>query len=274
MAVQRIVRHTPAANLFYAADLAYIHHTGFSGYARHAAPEFVRLLHRYDRQRQSAERVRAIGQPRRVVEIGCGGGIVARALSDAGYRVVGVDISPAMLRLARSHAPKARFSRGSWATTRIPPCDAIFAIGEILNYDNGFAGAPGARRRTHERDLSRFFARAFHSLSPGGLLVFDFMASTRRRTYRQFRLEGRDWTLVMRATARHGGKLLTRDLVLTRAQGPRRRRSEETHFVQIYSKRQMRRLLESAGFGVRMTDYIGRMRVFRSNVAAICVKPA
>ena len=45
-----------------------------------------------------------------VLDAGCGAGIpVARFLVDAGFRVTGVDVSAAMLRLARSHVPEARF---------------------------------------------------------------------------------------------------------------------------------------------------------------------
>ena len=257
---------------FYTTDLAYIHDVGFSGYARRAAPEIVRLLRGRDRAVHAA---RPAGQRSRqlIVEIGSGGGLVARALTDAGYRAVGLDISPAMIRLARSRAPRATFKRGSWATTPIPMCDAIVAIGEILSYDTRRGGRPDARRRQHEQDLSRLFERAFRSLRPGGLLIFDFMESTRRRTYRRFALSGKDWALVMRASANRSGTLLTRRLGLMRTIRGRKRRSQETHRVQIYSRRQMARMLEEAGFSVTLTRFIGRMRVFRSNVAAVCVKP-
>ena len=86
----------PTASLFYGADLAYIHDAGFGEFATRAAPEVVRLL-------------RANGVRRGlVVELGCGAGTVARALTDAGYDVLGVDISPAMIRLARTRAPRGK----------------------------------------------------------------------------------------------------------------------------------------------------------------------
>jgi 2-polyprenyl-3-methyl-5-hydroxy-6-metoxy-1,4-benzoquinol methylase len=38
-----------------------------------------------------------------VVDLRCGTGIYARAMTDAGYDVIGVDLSPAMIDIARSH---------------------------------------------------------------------------------------------------------------------------------------------------------------------------
>ncbi|HEY1905667.1 MAG TPA: methyltransferase domain-containing protein [Myxococcaceae bacterium] len=42
-------------------------------------------------------------------DVGCASGLPARTLLKAGFDVVGVDASPAMIALARVHAPGARF---------------------------------------------------------------------------------------------------------------------------------------------------------------------
>ncbi|BDM72512.1 methyltransferase [Streptomyces nigrescens] len=48
----------------------------------------------------------------RVLDVGCGTGLpTARQLSDAGHRVVGIDLSPSMVKLARDNAPGAEFHR-------------------------------------------------------------------------------------------------------------------------------------------------------------------
>jgi SAM-dependent methyltransferase len=77
----------------YAPDLAAIHDAGFGGFARDAAPGLLRRLRR------------AGIRDGLVVDIGCGSGIWARALTDAGYDVLGVDVSEAMLQIARRRAP-------------------------------------------------------------------------------------------------------------------------------------------------------------------------
>ncbi|MFJ9415973.1 class I SAM-dependent DNA methyltransferase [Streptomyces sp. NPDC101227] len=48
----------------------------------------------------------------RILDVGCGTGLpTARQLSDAGHRVVGIDLSPSMIKLARDNAPDAEFHR-------------------------------------------------------------------------------------------------------------------------------------------------------------------
>ncbi len=107
---------------FYGADQAAIHHEAFGDLAAQAA---ARLLSALD----------AAGLHRgTVVDLGCGSGILARIVSDAGYDVRGVDISEDMLRLARANAPGATFARGSLLDAELPHAVAVTAIGEALNY--------------------------------------------------------------------------------------------------------------------------------------------
>jgi ubiquinone/menaquinone biosynthesis C-methylase UbiE len=64
-----------------------------------------------------------IGQNVRLLDIACGTGIVARLAQDiAGdrARIVGVDVSPGMLAMARSMAPTIDWREGDAATCRPP----------------------------------------------------------------------------------------------------------------------------------------------------------
>ncbi len=55
----------------------------------------------------------------RVLDVGCGTGLpTARQLVDAGHEVVGVDLSPGMLDLARANVPGAAFHLGDLAALR------------------------------------------------------------------------------------------------------------------------------------------------------------
>jgi SAM-dependent methyltransferase len=75
---------------------------------------FDRIADRYDVTRGGLERGRRIGagvapwlRHGPVVEVGVGTGVVARELVDRGHPVVGVDLSPAMLRRARKRLGSA-----------------------------------------------------------------------------------------------------------------------------------------------------------------------
>jgi 2-polyprenyl-3-methyl-5-hydroxy-6-metoxy-1,4-benzoquinol methylase len=68
-----------------------------------------------------------------VVDLGCGSGIVSRAVAEAGYEVLGIDISPAMIALAKAHVPGGAFRVASVIATDIPPCIAVAAVGEVFN---------------------------------------------------------------------------------------------------------------------------------------------
>ena len=94
---------------FYGNDQASIHHTDFGDLARGAAK---RLL---------GELAAAGIDSGTVVDLGAGSGILARIVSDAGYDVVGVDISREMVALARVTAPLATFHCGSLLDAELPP---------------------------------------------------------------------------------------------------------------------------------------------------------
>jgi SAM-dependent methyltransferase len=81
-------------------------------------PPFDRIGKRYDesfveRDAQVAEGEWLVGRltgAARVLDLGCGSGLpTARQLVDAGFDVVGVDESPAMLALAERQAPGGRY---------------------------------------------------------------------------------------------------------------------------------------------------------------------
>jgi len=234
----------------YSTDLAHIHDAGFGAFATHVAPDLARLLRQHDLTGGT------------IVEMGCGSGAVARYLSECGYDVRGFDISAAMVRLARAKAPRARFRVASLTDARIPRAAAIIAVGEVVTYVPG--GMPALRQ---------FFQRAHQALQPGGVLLFDFIESARRRTYPTKTLGGRGWAIAVRAEFEESSQILTRTMATIRRVGHVTRRSRETHYVRIYSRDEVASALESAGFRVTMREAFGRRRLIAGDVAVVARKP-
>ena len=221
----------------YGEDLASVHDAGFLGVAREAA-RFV-----------AAELEQAGLEEGTVVELGCGSGATAAALGEAGHRVLGFELSEAMLRLARERAPGAKLLAGSLFDAELPRCDAVVAVGEVVNY----AFDP----RSSKRALAAFFARAREALRPGGLLVFDAAGPGRAPGGRSsgFR-HGEDWAVIFEAREDRGGRRLTRRITTFRRAGGGPgggwRRSDETHELRLYAASELARMLRRGGFRVRI----------------------
>jgi SAM-dependent methyltransferase len=232
------VKHPPEDA--YRDDLAYIHDVGFGGFATHAAPFVLELL--------KAGNIRR-GQ---VVELGCGSGIVAAALSGAGYDVLGFDISRAMVEMARKRAPAADIRHGSFLAAKFPPCVLVLAIGEIFNYLFD-------KHNTTAR-LSKVFRTIYKALVPGGLFIFDValvgrVPKGRRRSY----TVGGDWACLYEAEEDRQRMTLTRHITSFRKRGSAYHRDDEVHHLRLYERGWLVDELRSAGFRVRTVKAYGEL---------------
>lgn len=128
---------------------------GCDWYARTFGPRLLRLLE---------ERGYA---GTRVLDAGCGTGTLAMALTEAGYRVSGIDLSPAMLEVARAKDPERRVS---WTEADVTAFDLdpdrfdiITCVGDTLNH------------LPRIEDWTAAFRSFQRHLRPGGALFFDVM---------------------------------------------------------------------------------------------------
>jgi 2-polyprenyl-6-hydroxyphenyl methylase/3-demethylubiquinone-9 3-methyltransferase len=115
----------------------------------------------------AAARAAAVPPARRdgavLVDVGCGGGLLAPHVAGRGYRHVGVDLTESALRVAaRHHVTPLRADAAC-----VPLADAsadVVCAGEILE---------------HVTDTGAVAAEACRVLRPGGTLVIDTIADTR-----------------------------------------------------------------------------------------------
>lgn len=127
------------------------------------APDFERAPAQSD-QKALERLVRLADFPEgaRLLDAGCGPGLVAAAFLETGFRVVGVDLSPEMINRARK---RCAFAGGS----------AQFLVGSI--HDEGveamspFDGAYSRYVLHHVLDPLAFLKRQVDLVRPGGIVV-------------------------------------------------------------------------------------------------------
>lgn len=232
----------------YDADLAWIQHHGFGDFARGAAPGILDEL-----------AATGLGGGR-VVDLGCGSGVLLRELTEAGYDAVGVDVSPALLALARETAPDAELVQGSAWEVELPPCVAVTAIGEVLSYvPDGEAGAP---------DLGALLRRVAAALTAGGLFLFDVLVTGQGEpmAYRTKR-EGEGWTVEVEVEEDVPSARLHRRIVTSRLVAGRWRQGEETHRLRVLRPELLTERLEASGFDVATSEAYGRFALAQRRLA-------
>lgn len=108
----------------------------------------------------------------RILDVGCGGGLLSEALAQRGAHVVGVDASPGNIAAAQLHAAAQgvtvdyRLGEPAQALTPDERFDVVLAL-EVVE---------------HVSDVTAFLNTAAFCLAPGGMLF----ASTINRTWKSF----------------------------------------------------------------------------------------
>lgn len=95
-------------------------------------------------------------RPKRVLDVGCGNGTLARRLVDAGFDVTGVDWDPKAVSLASQRVPEARFSVARFEEA--PP-------------SSNFDAAVSTEVIEHLFDPNELLQFAFQALRPGGTFI-------------------------------------------------------------------------------------------------------
>ncbi len=189
-------------------------------------------------------------RPVRLLECGCGTGNMTLPLARLGYEVTASDISDEMLAVASEKARRAglrvpfvRMDMRELSLHRPP--DAVIACCDCVNY------------LLSEEEAGRFFRSAHSLLKPGGVLAFDISSSYKLEALlgnnaftdsneggayfwqncfdEKSRLIEMKLEFFIKTAAASGGEALYK-------------REAETHIQRAHSEKELKRLLEGAGF--------------------------
>jgi SAM-dependent methyltransferase len=249
-----VISKDPDMTDAYRDDLAHIHDAGFGGFAQAAAPVLVDAL-----------KAGGIDQGL-VIDLGCGSGILARAIYQAGYDVLGVDISQAMIAMARQRVPRGEFRVESLLKTKLPPAVAVAAVGEAINY----LFDPENTRSS----LAKLLGRIHGALQPGGVFLVDVAEPGRvpdvglARTY----FEGNDWAVLVSSKEDRRRRFLTRRITSFRQVGELYRRDQEVHCQRLLPRSELAAQLRSIGFRVRVLRGYGTLRFGKGHVGFVARK--
>jgi SAM-dependent methyltransferase len=246
-----------SGDTYYRRDLALVHHRGFGFHADRCAPGVLARL----------EPVRQAGGL--VVELGCGSGLLTRALVEAGHRVVATDASPDMLELAREVAPAAEDLRLlHLPDDPIPPCDAIVSVGHVLSY------LPDAAA------IDRALASAAAALRPGGILAIDLcdlgwgVAYTDRLGEAGQGRVGDDWAIVSRFSLPAPDRFVRDITTFVRSPDGTWRRDDERHENTLVDTALVPDRLAALGLSAELAPSFGSETLPDGLVVVLAQKPA
>lgn len=233
-------------------------------YDRMASHPELREIYR-DFRRALTQAAAAHGvRPRVIVDLACGTGNTAIPWAGRGRTVVGVDVSEAMLRVARRKSRRVRWIRQDLrrlaldVTADVATCH-FDALNHILD----------------AKDLQRVFVNAARLVRPGGLFLFDlntrFCLELLGASEKLFRV-GPDVFMAYNAFDRKTGVATFHQLWFVR-RGRRYERSLVTVKTRSFEDARLRRMLRAAGFRLEQASVMRRVkgRPFRKLYVAVRV---
>jgi len=186
--------------------------------------------------------------PQRVLDLACGTGAAALVFAARGAVVVGVDLSPDMLRIAQEQAVQ-RGLDVAWieADIRALPPDPRLAP---ASFDLITCLFDSLNQLLDDTDLTAVCRTVGTLLRPGGYFIFDLNTPAGLRTwheYDQVTFDGRDLLVINRLTFDPVQQRAYGRIIWFRREGQRWWRGEETHCERPWEETDIAAALKAGG---------------------------
>ena len=146
-----------------------------------------------------------------VVDLGCGSGILSGVVSEAGYDVLGIDVSEAMVAMAGEVCRRGRFG---WSRCCRRICHGASGGGG----GGGMSELPLRPEQHHDQPGQAFPARA-RCIEPGGLFVLDVAEPGRTSHAARACAESEEWAVLATSEEDAERRILTRRITTFRRVG-------------------------------------------------------
>ena len=173
-----------------------------------------------------------------ILDLCCGTGQLAAALDARGFRVTGVDGSPAMLAFARANAPEVEFVLGDVRELAVTQkYAAVISAFDSLNHLMALA------------ELKQVFRHVFAALEEPGIFLFDLNLETEDDARKQsFDVVEADHSCVVEATYDKVEKLKQYRVTMSRQIGKKWQRNELNLRQRYYTEAEVIGALAEVGF--------------------------
>ena len=187
---------------------------------------------------RTVKTVRRLAPNPRGADVGCGTGKVTRALSAAGFSVVGFDPSPEMLGEATLRGSGELYVLGGMkAVGKLNGLGFVTAVNDVVNY-------------IRPQDLEKNFAAVHAALAEGGAFLFDMSTPHRLRRVIGENLFGEDLddlTYLWFNKQKKDGVLM--EVVYFLKKGDSYEKKEDVFFEYAHESAAVVSALRNAGFG-------------------------
>ncbi len=203
------------------------------------------LIYRHRNRLQAECEVRTmtkwlkLRQKDRILDLCCGTGRHSLALANAGYRVTGIDLSPVLLREARTNDPDGRVT---WieCDMRALPDDTMFAerFDAVVNLFTSFGYFE------EDSEQLKVLRQIRKALKPGGRFVIDVMNAGYTADHLVPHSKRVERGAVISETRRIEKGFIVKKIIVQEPNGSPRRYSER---VKLYAPEQLSTMLNEAG---------------------------
>ncbi|HMW39474.1 MAG: class I SAM-dependent methyltransferase [Saprospiraceae bacterium] len=235
---------------FYGKHLSYIHDKYHGDIAQNAAQEILK---------NPSSR-----SYKKVIDLGCGSGILASILSQNGFKVIGVDISYDILEIAKRKSPNSTFIQKSLFEYSFEFSDIICAIGEPFNYMFD--------EKADNSELAKLIHKIYDNLNPHGLFLFDVLSDDVDADRNIKIIENDDYTMFLDIEVNAEKSVLTRKMTYFVRNKNCYEKDTETHQQILFNLSKVEEILAETGFKYEKLNGYNRHFFRKGHYGYLCRK--